>query len=92
VFRKKINVDEMTSTELEELHNRIIRRVLWLNGLWLLFVAAMLFMWLPAGVILVILTVLKYTYDYFDTKSQAINSAFISMIFSKESEERRGDE
>jgi len=93
VFRKKkINVDEMTAAEMKEFHDRIVRRFFWLNGLWLLFVVVMLFVWLTAGVILLILTVLKYTYDYFDTDSQALNADFIATTFKKEVEERRDEE
>ena len=92
MFRKKINVDEMTAAELEEFHDRMIRRIFWVNGLWLLFVAVMLFVWLNAGILLVILTVLKYTYDYFDTDSQAINADFVATTFKKEVEERRDEE
>ena len=90
--KKKMNVDEMTSMELREFHNGMVRRLLWKNGLWLLFVVAMLFTWLTAGIVLVILTVLKYTYDYFDTDSQAINADFIATVFKKEAEERRDEE
>ena len=90
--KKKINIDEMTAAELRELHDKFMRRVLWENGLWLLFVVAMLFIWQPAGIVLVILTALKYTYDYFDTDSQAINAGIIATIFKKEVEERRDEE
>ena len=81
--REKINLDEMTPMELEAFHDRLWRRMLWLNGLWLLFVVAMLFIWLPAGIVLLILTALKYTYDYFDTDSQAINADVITTIAKK---------
>jgi len=90
--KKKLNLDEMTSMEIRELQNSVVRELMWKNGLWLLFVAIMLFVWLTAGVILVFLTVLKYTYDYFDTNSQAIHAGIIATIFKKEVEERRDEE
>ncbi len=90
--KKKINVDEMTATELEKFLDRAGKRLLWLNGLWLLFVVVMLFLWLPGGVILAILTSLKYWYDYHDTESQAVNASFVSLIVRKEIEEREPDD
>ena len=90
--KKKLNLDELTSSEMKEFHDRIIRRIFWINGLWLLFVVVMLFVWFTAGVILVILTVLKYAYDYFDTDAQALNADFVATTSKKKAEERRGDE
>ena len=90
--KKKINVDEMTATELEQFHDRLVKRFFWLNGLWLMLVVVMLFLWLPGGVILAILTVLKYWYDYHDTESQALNASFVSLIVRKEIEEREPDD
>ena len=90
--KKKFNFDEMTATELEEFHNRIVKRVLWLNGLWLMLVVVMLFLWLPGGVILAILTILKYWYDYRDTESQALNISFMSLVWRKRVEENEPDD
>ena len=88
IFRKeKTNFDEMTATELEQFHDQIVKRVLWLNGLWLMFIVVMLVLWLPGGVILAILTVIKYWYDYHDTESQSINASFVALIFRKQVEE-----
>ena len=81
--KKKLNIDDMTAMELRALHDGIMRELMWKNGLWLLFVVVMLFVWLTAGVILVILTVLKYTYDYFDTDAQALNADIIATIFKR---------
>ena len=89
--KKKINFDEMTAKELEQFHDRIVKRILWLNGLWLIFIVVMLFLWLPGGVILAILTVLKYWYDYHDTESQSINASFMSLIWRKRVEESEPD-
>lgn len=82
----------MTATELRGFYSRIMRRLLWLNGLWLLFVAVMLFLWTPAGIVLVIITVLKYAYDYFDMESQDIYTAFMELTFRKQAEENKSDE
>ena len=90
--KKKINVDEMTLMELEALHDRVCRRVLLLNGLWLLFVVAMIFVWFHAGIILAVLTVLKYWYDYHDTESQGAYSSFLALLERKQTKERRSDD
>ncbi len=82
----------MTATELEQFHDRLVKRLLWQNGLWLVFVVVMLFLWLPGGAILAFLTVLKYWYDYHDTESQAPNASFVSLIVRKEIEEREPDD
>ena len=90
--KKKINLDDMTATELEQFHDRYFKRLLWLNGLWLVFVVVMLFLWLPGGAILAILTILKYWYDYHDTESQALNASFVSLIWRKRVEESKPDD
>ena len=90
--KKKIDLDEMTATEIAQFHDRIIKRLLWRNGLWLLFVIVMLFLWLPGGVIVAILTVLKYWYDYCDTESQAHYDSFVSLIWRKRIEESEPDD
>jgi hypothetical protein len=88
---KKLNFDEMSADEMELFASRAIKRLLWLNGLWLIFVVVMLF-WKPViGVILLILTGIKYYFDYRDTESQAHAAEFQYRTIKKRMLGKDGD-
>lgn len=52
------------------------------NGLWLLFVVIVMFWSLNIGAIFVIITAIKYWYDYSDTESLTIYDSLLSLISS----------
>ncbi len=78
--RKKFDFEYMSTTELGVFHDRMVRRILWLNGIWLLFVVIVMFWSLNLGLILIIITALKYWYDYNDTESLTIYDSILSLI------------
>ena len=76
IMSNKLNIDEMSADEMDAVYRRSMKRIIWLNALWLLFVVAIL-IWKPAiGVILLILTGIKYYLDYRDSESQAHAAEF----------------
>ena len=78
--KKKPNLQNMSCEEMEALLSRAIKRILLKNILWILFVIVMLF-WMPAvGVILLIVTAIKYLYDYYDMDSQNHHLGFLELI------------
>ena len=83
MFRKKLNIDEMSSQEMEAFLSSAVKRLLWLNALWLLFVFAVLFWNTGIGVILLILTVAKYFFDYHDVETQSHYHSFVDRMFKK---------
>ena len=85
-------IDDMTSEERDNFTGRHILRLFLMNGLWLLFVLIMLFVMFPLGIVLLIITVLKYRYDYYDTKSQNAFSEFNEETERKRSEEEHSSE
>jgi hypothetical protein len=58
--------DDMSSQELEGNIAQIAARLFLLNGLWILFVLIMLIYKFSIGLILLVITALKYRYDYLD--------------------------
>lgn len=82
--KKKLNLEEMTAQEMRVLHSGIEKRILWVNGLWLVFVVFMLFWKTGIGIILLVITGVKYFFDYHDAESQAHNANFVSEMFKKE--------
>ena len=86
--KKKLNLQNMSSEQMEAFLSRSIKRILLKNILWILFVIGMLF-WMPAvGVILLIVTAIKYLYDYYDVDSQNHHLGFLEMIRIKRDKER----
>ena len=85
--RKTLDLERMSATELEVFHDRMVLRILCLNSLWFLFVVIAMFWSLPGGIILVIMTALKYWYDYNDTESLTVYDSLLSVIFRKRAEE-----
>ena len=84
MFKKKtINLEEMTAEEMRVLHFRMMKRILWVNGLWLVFVVCMLFWKTGIGIFLVVITAVKYFFDYRDVESQAHNANFVSEMIKK---------
>jgi hypothetical protein len=85
VFKKQgPNLEEMSAEEMQAFHSKTLKRILWLNGLWLLFVVFMLFWKTGIGVVLLIITAVKYFFDYRDTESQAIAANFETEMAKKE--------
>ena len=86
--KKKLDLQNMSSEEMDALLSRAIKRILLKNILWILFVIGMLF-WKPVvGVILLIVTAIKYLYDYYDVNSQNHCFGFLEMIRNKRDKER----
>ncbi len=86
--KKKIDLQNMSSEEMDAFLSRGIKRIILLNTLWILFVIVMLF-WKPVvGVVLLIITAIKYLYDYYDVDSQNHYFGFLDMIRSKRDKER----
>ena len=84
----------MSTTELGAFHDRMVRRILCVNGLWLLFVVIVMFWSLNIGAIFVIITAIKYWYDYNDTESLTIYDSLLSLISSilaRKGEDRNND-
>lgn len=91
MFRKKLNVDEMSSEEMHAFLSSVLKKLIWLNALWLLFVFGVLF-WNPAiGVILLIITGAKYFHDYHDVDSQEHHVNFLERMLIKSVQERKHD-
>ena len=82
--KKKLNLEEMTAEEMRVLHSGIVKRILWVNGLWLVFVVFMLFWKTGIGIFLLVITAVKYFFDYHDVESQAHNASFVSEMIKKE--------
>jgi hypothetical protein len=82
--KKKLNLEEMTAEEMQALHSRMMKRILWVNGLWLVFVVFMLFWKTGIGIFLLVITAVKYFFDYHDVESQAHNANFVSETIKKE--------
>ena len=86
--KKKPNLQNMSSGQMEALLYRAIKRILLKNILWILFMVGMLF-WMPAvGVILLIVTAIKYLYDYYDVDSQNHHLSFLEKLRIKRDKER----
>ena len=73
----------MSSEEMEAFLSRMMKRMIWLNALWLLFVFAVLFWHTVIGVILLIITGVKYLFDYYDVDSQAHYHNFVDKMLKK---------
>lgn len=81
--KKKIKLEEMSSEEMDAFLSRGIKRIIIINTLWILFVIVMLF-WKPViGIVLLIITAIKYLYDYYDVDSQSHYFGFLEMIRKK---------
>ena len=74
---KKLDLQNMSTEEIDALLYRAIKRIILINALWILFVIGMLFWMTAVGVILVIVTAIKYLYDYYDANSQNHYSEFL---------------
>ena len=85
--REKLDLETMSATELGVFQVRMLRRILCLNGLWLLFVVIVMFWSIYIGLIFVIITALKYWYDYNDTESLTVYDSILSVISRKWTEE-----
>jgi TM2 domain-containing membrane protein YozV len=70
----------MSAAELGEFQDRMLRRILCLNGLWFLFVVIVMFWSIHIGLIFVIITAVKYWYDYNDTESLTVYDSILSVI------------
>ena len=81
--KKKLNLEEMTAEEMQAFYSRIVKRILWANGLWLVLVVFMLFWKTGIGIFLLVITAVKYFYDYHDVESQAHNANFVSKMIKK---------
>ena len=81
--RKIFDLENMSATELEAFHDQMVRRILLLNGLWLVFVVIVMFRSFLAGMLLVVITALKYWYDYNDTESLTVYDSVLSLISRK---------
>ena len=78
----------MSSEEMDALLSQAIKRILLINILWILFVICVL-IWKPAlGVVLLIITAIKYFYDYYYVNSQNHYSGFLKVIWIKRDKER----
>ncbi len=80
--REQLDLENMSTTGLRAFHDRMLRRILCVNGLWLLFVVIVMFWSLNIGAIFVIITAIKYWYDYSDTESLTIYDSLLSLISS----------
>ena len=78
--REKLDLETMSTTELGVFQDRMLRRILCLNGLWLLFVVIVMFWSIHIGLIFVIITAVKYWYDYNDTESLTVYDSILSVI------------
>ncbi len=78
--RKDLDLVNMSDTELVAFHDRMVLRILCLNGLWLLFVITVIFWSFTGGMILLIMSALKYWFDYTDTESLTVYDAFSSLM------------
>lgn len=78
--KKKLDLEKMSSAEMEALETRLWMRFFLLNILWVLFVFVMLFLLPIVGVVLLIITAIKYFYDYHDVKSQDHYSGFVKLM------------
>ena len=79
--RKEFDLVNMSDTELVAFHDQMVLRILCLNGLWLLFVITVIFWSFTGGMILLIMSALKYWFDYTDTDSLTVYDAFSSLMF-----------
>ena len=71
MFKKKqLDLENMTADEMQAFQSQIVRRLLWVNGLWLVFVIFMLFWKTGIGIVLLVLTAVKFFFDYHDVESQ----------------------
>ena len=91
MFRKKLDIDQMSAEEMEAFLSRTMKRLLWLNVLWILFVIAMIFWSKVIGVILLIITVIKYIFDYYDIEAQSYYHGFLSHITVKKHDQTKDD-
>jgi len=92
--REQLDLENMSTTELRAFYDRMVRRILCVNGLWLLFVVIVMFWSLNIGAIFVIITAIKYWYDYNDTESLTIYDSLLSLISSmlaRKGEDRNND-
>jgi len=87
--KKKLNLEKMSSEEMEALELQLLMRFFLLNILWVLFVFVMLFLLPIVGVVLLIITAIKYFYDYNDVESQDLYSGFVELIRSKRDKETK---
>ena len=86
--RNKLDLKNMSSEEMDAFLSRGIKRIILLNILWILFVIVMM-LWKPVvGVVLLIITAIKYLYDYYDVDSQNHYFGFLDLIRTKRNKER----
>ena len=86
--KKKLDLQNMSSEEMDALLSRGIKRIILINILWILFVIGVL-LWKPVvGVVLLIITAIKYLYDYYDVSSQNHYFGFLEMIRFKRDKKR----
>ncbi|MCH8837635.1 MAG: hypothetical protein IIA60_07510 [Candidatus Marinimicrobia bacterium] len=82
--KKKRNLENMSAEEMRAFYSRTTKRILWVNGLWLVFVVFMLFWKTGIGVFLLVITAVKYFFDYHDAESQAHAANFVSEMIKSE--------
>ena len=89
--KKKLNPEEMTAEEMRAFRSGIVKRILWVNGLWLLFVVFILFWKTGIGIFLLVITAIKYVYDYHDVESQAVFADLEVQAINKKVWEQESD-
>jgi sterol desaturase/sphingolipid hydroxylase (fatty acid hydroxylase superfamily) len=81
--KKKMELEKISSEEMEAFLSRGIKRIIIINAFWILFVIVMLF-WKPVvGAVLLIITAIKYLYDYYDVDSRSHFFSFLEMMRKK---------
>ena len=86
--KKKLDLQNMSSEEMDAFLSRGIKKIIILDVLWILLVIVML-LWKPVvGLVLMIITAIKYLYDYYDAGSQNHYFGFLDMIRTKRDKER----
>ena len=85
--RENLDLENMSTTGLKAFHDRMVLRILCLNGLWILFVVIVMIWSLQIGAIFVIITAIKYWYDYSDTESLTVYDAFSSLVSRNRAED-----
>ena len=93
--RENLDLENMGTTELRAFHDRMLLRILCLNGLWFLFVVIVMIWSLRIGAIFFIITAIKYWYDYNDKDSLTIYDAIMSLasrLRGEDSADGNGDD
>ena len=75
--------ETMSASELNAMQARMLLRILVLNVLWLLVVIAVLTQSLYGGLLLLIVSALKYWFDYTDEESLTIYDAVQALLRRK---------